>query len=100
MWAMRIAYAGYASAKASVILGLMNLFTMGSGKSRRTSMQTSTIAPTAAPAYDAIFSGDSVRRSVGGRFFSMFSISLLSRSRHHVHALRSVQGEGIVVAKV
>src|SRR5512143_2112438 len=96
MWAMRIAHAGYAWAKASVILGLMNLFTKGSGKSRRTSMQRSTIAPAAMPTYDAIFGGDSVRRSVGRRFFSLFSISLLSRSLHHAHALRkSVEVESI-----
>ena len=40
MSAMRIEYAGYASAKAFVILGLTNLFARASGNSRRASTQT------------------------------------------------------------
>jgi hypothetical protein len=74
---MHIEDAGYASAKACIILGLTNLFTKGSGKSRRASTHVSTIAPITKPAYNAIFSGDSFRRSVGGCSFFMCSITFL-----------------------
>jgi len=83
MSAMRIEYAGYASAKAFVIAGLMNLFTRGLGKSRTPSTQTSTIPPMAKHTYHAIFSGDRRRRSVGGSGFCICSFTMfpLPRSR-------------------
>jgi hypothetical protein len=80
MSAMRIEYAGYASAKAFVILGLMYLFKRVPGKNNSVSTQINTITPMAMPAYETIFRDDSFRRSICGGLFRIDSISLLSLS--------------------
>src|SRR5512135_1950591 len=94
MSAMRIAHAGYASAKAVMILGLMNLFARGSGKRRSATMQMSAIAPAAMPAYDVFFSVESLRQCVSGCAVFMASITLLSLSCHHERAFR-IAGQGV-----